>query len=73
MMKLVDVKLVIEVAISEHEVLPEVDVLAKKLGVLLSAFILDKRGIEESLRDPNMLRVLGQLSQSSKSLSSKRP
>ena len=40
--KLVDVELVVEVAVPEHEVLPEVDVLAKQLGVLLAALILDE-------------------------------
>ena len=42
MMKLVDVKLVIEVAISEHEVLPEVDVLAEKFGMLFATFIFNE-------------------------------
>ena len=40
--KLVDVELVIEVAVPEHEVFPEVDVLAEKFRMLLATFILDE-------------------------------
>ena len=70
--KLVDVELVIEVPISEHEILPEIDVLAKKLGILLATLILDERRIEETLRNLDVVRVLGQLRQSSESLSGQR-
>lgn len=68
--KLVDVELVIEVPVPEHEVFPEIDVLAKKLGMLLATLILDERRVEESLRDLDVVGVLGHLRQSSESLSS---
>ena len=68
--KLVDMELVIEVPVSEHEVFPEIDVLAKKLGMLLATLILDKRRVEESLRDLDVVGVLGHLRQSSESLGS---
>ena len=69
--KLIDVELVVEVAVPEHEVLPEVDVLPKQLGVLLTTLILDERWIEEALRDLDVAGVLRQLRQASESLSSK--
>ena len=61
----------VEEAISEHHLIsfPQVDLLAKQSAELKMSLVLDQFGVEEALRDLDVVLVLDELAKASVGLS----